>query len=159
MNLCPESHYVSVFSQLSRQTLWRREKTIYVGQLLTEGEAPMRPLPIAALAAILLVASGAAFPTSPAEAQGLRRGEQPTREITITPSGRKVVRIIRPRTRLTVRPRSYLDAGTEVLPGERKFTDYVYGPTYSVTGVIDPTSGYGCCWPLPMPFERAYSGF
>jgi hypothetical protein len=30
----------------------------------------------------------------------------------------------RPRARITVEPRSFLDAGTEVLPGERKFTDY-----------------------------------
>src|SRR5215813_953996 len=30
----------------------------------------------------------------------------------------------RPRARVTVAPRSFLDAGTEVLPGERKFTDY-----------------------------------
>ena len=119
----------------------------------------MRPLSIAALAAALLVAVGAAFPASYAEAQGLRRGEQPMREITVTPSGRRVVRIIRPRTRITVRRRSYLDAGTEVLPGERKYSDYVYGPTYSVTGPIDPTSGSGCCWPLPLPFERAFKGF
>ena len=119
----------------------------------------MRSLSIAALAAALLVAFGAAFPGSYAEAQGLRRGEQPTREIIVTPSGRRIVRIIRPRARITVRPRSYLDAGTEVLPGERKYSDYVYGPTYSVTGPIDPTSGFGCCWPLPQPFERGYQGF
>jgi hypothetical protein len=119
----------------------------------------MRPWSITALSTAAFVVLGAAISAAPADAQGLRRGEQPTREIMITPSGRRVVRIIRPRTRLTVRPRSFLDAGTEVQPGERKFTDYVYGPTYSVTGVIDPTSGYGCCWPLPQPFERAYSGF
>ena len=32
----------------------------------------------------------------------------------------------RPRARVTVAPRSFLDAGTEVRPGERKFTDYAY---------------------------------
>jgi hypothetical protein len=31
-------------------------------------------------------------------------------------------------TRLTVSRRSYLDAGTEVTPGTRKFTDYVLWP-------------------------------
>src|SRR5262249_28741914 len=31
--------------------------------------------------------------------------------------------VTRPRARVTVAPRSFLDAGTEVLPGERKFTD------------------------------------
>src|SRR3954447_19225206 len=31
-----------------------------------------------------------------------------------------------PRTRIYVSKRSWLDAGTEVLPGDRKFTDYAY---------------------------------
>ncbi len=33
-----------------------------------------------------------------------------------------------PRTRIYVTKRSWLDAGTEVLPGERKFMDYAYRP-------------------------------
>lgn len=33
-----------------------------------------------------------------------------------------------PRTRVYISKRSWLDAGTEVLPGERKFTDYAYPP-------------------------------
>ena len=36
--------------------------------------------------------------------------------------------INRPRARVTVVPRSFLDAGTEVLPGDRKFTDYAFPP-------------------------------
>jgi len=32
------------------------------------------------------------------------------------------------RTRLYVSKRSWLDGGTEVLPGDRKFTDYAYPP-------------------------------
>jgi hypothetical protein len=32
-------------------------------------------------------------------------------------------------TRVVVPPRSFLDAGTEVQPGERKFTDYAFPPT------------------------------
>jgi len=32
------------------------------------------------------------------------------------------------RTRITVTRRSYLDAGTEVTPGTRKYLDYVYWP-------------------------------
>src|SRR4029079_16969128 len=31
-----------------------------------------------------------------------------------------------PRVRVTVAPRSFLDAGTEVRPGDRKFTDYAF---------------------------------
>jgi hypothetical protein len=33
-----------------------------------------------------------------------------------------------PRTRVYITRRSWLDAGTEVLPGERKFMDYAYPP-------------------------------
>ncbi|MGF6311287.1 hypothetical protein ABIB82_005516 [Bradyrhizobium sp. i1.8.4] len=33
-----------------------------------------------------------------------------------------------PRTRVYVTTRSWLDAGTEVLPGDRKFNDYAYPP-------------------------------
>ena len=48
----------------------------------------------------------------------------------------------RPRARVTVAPRSFLDAGTEVLPGERKFTDYAFPPNYSSTASspMAPTS-------------------
>ncbi|WP_291855622.1 hypothetical protein [Bradyrhizobium sp.] len=36
-----------------------------------------------------------------------------------------------PRTRVYVTTRSWLDAGTEVLPGDRKFTDYAFPPSQS----------------------------
>jgi hypothetical protein len=36
-----------------------------------------------------------------------------------------------PHTRVYVTKRSWLDAGTEVLPGDRKFTDYAFPPRYS----------------------------
>ncbi len=42
-----------------------------------------------------------------------------------------------PRTRVYVTRRSWLDAGTEVLPGERKFSDYAYPPGYSYGQTID----------------------
>jgi hypothetical protein len=35
------------------------------------------------------------------------------------------------RTRVFVTTRSWLDAGVEVLPGDRKFTDYAYPPSTS----------------------------
>ena len=60
----------------------------------------------------------------------------------------------RARTRITVRPRSFLDGGTEVFPGERKFTDYAYPPTYmnaSPTAAWDPTGTHRS--PLPMPYQ------
>jgi hypothetical protein len=36
-----------------------------------------------------------------------------------------------PHTRIYITKRSWLDAGTEVLPGDRKFTDYAFPPGYS----------------------------
>lgn len=43
----------------------------------------------------------------------------------------------RGRTRVFVTRRSWLDAGTEVRPGERKFTDYAFPPGYSYGQQID----------------------
>ena len=63
----------------------------------------------------------------------------------------------RPRARVTVAPRSFLDAGTEVLPGERKFTDYAFpvGPYSMPLSVVQSTGGR-VGWhqsPLPGPFD------
>jgi len=60
----------------------------------------------------------------------------------------------RSRSRVVVVPRSYLDAGTEVLPGERKFLDYAFPPTHAPMGVVTNTGGR-VGWhnsPLPGPF-------
>jgi hypothetical protein len=115
-------------------------------------EVQMRVNPCAA--ALAAVISAAVIVTAwPADAAPKKRRlavEQPTRTIYYNAAGRRVI---------VVHRRSYLDAGTEVLPGERKFTDYVFPPNYSATGPIDPTSGRGCCFPLPGPFEPGYIGF
>lgn len=42
-----------------------------------------------------------------------------------------------PRTRVYISRRSWLDGGTEVLPGERKYTDYAYAPGYHYGRSID----------------------
>ncbi len=48
-----------------------------------------------------------------------------------------------PRSRVVVQRRSYLDAGTEVLPGERKYTDYAIPYGYSpVSSILGPSFGY-----------------
>jgi hypothetical protein len=60
----------------------------------------------------------------------------------------------RPRSRVVVVPRSFLDAGTEVLPGERKFLDYAFPPTHTPMDVVTNTGGR-VGWhnsPLPGPF-------
>jgi hypothetical protein len=45
-----------------------------------------------------------------------------------------------PRTRIFVTKRHWLDAGTEVRPGERKYTDYAIPPNYTHT-MIDQVTG------------------
>jgi hypothetical protein len=57
------------------------------------------------------------------------------------------------RSRVVVRARSFLDAGTEVLPGERKFLDYAFPPTHVALEVVTNTGGR-VGWhnsPLPGP--------
>jgi hypothetical protein len=61
----------------------------------------------------------------------------------------------RPRSRIVVAPRSFLDAGTEVKPGERKFTDYAFPPTHTPFDAVQNTGGR-VGWhrsPLPGPFD------
>jgi hypothetical protein len=45
------------------------------------------------------------------------------------------------RTRLYVTKRSWLDLGTEVQPGDRKYTDYAIPPAYTQT-TIDQLTGF-----------------
>src|SRR5713226_1509454 len=98
----------------------------------------------AGLCAALFAVTALAVPA--AEAQTERRyGSTPKR----------VANAQRPRARVVVAPRSFLDAGTEVLPGERKFTDYAFPPTYQPLGVVTNTGGR-VGWhqsPLPGPFD------
>jgi hypothetical protein len=99
-----------------------------------------------ALAAVAMTMASLA--SSPADAQGRRYYRNGTESITfIDEQGRR-------RTKITVRPRSYLDGGTEVFPGERKFMDTVQPTTYlqaSPSAAWDPTGSHRS--PLPMPFE------
>jgi hypothetical protein len=111
------------------------------------------------LAAVFAAVSAAAFvfPADPAGAATKKK------QVVIRSGGAVVARNAgtyvsmtdengRRRTRIIIEKRSFLDAGTEVLPGERKFTDYVYPLGYSVTGVIDNTSRWQR-FPLPGPFD------
>lgn len=64
------------------------------------------------------VIAATALAVSPIQAQT----SQTAKKYTTTRSAKAD----RPRARVVVAPRSFLDAGTEVRPGERKFTDYAY---------------------------------
>jgi hypothetical protein len=83
-----------------------------------------------------------AFSAPPAEAAQKKR----------TAAKKTVVKSAPKRPRITVRRRSFLDAGTHVLPGDRKFTDYALPPGYSPTSVIDNRAGLHR-GPLPGPFD------
>ena len=63
----------------------------------------------------------------------------------------RVANAKRPRARVVVAPRSFLDAGTEVVPGERKFTDYAFPPGYSPMGTISNVGGRVGWDRSPMP--------
>jgi hypothetical protein len=58
-----------------------------------------------------------------------------------------------PRTRIYVSKRSWLDAGTEVLPGERKYTDYAIPPGYSRTTIDQLTGRPWTRQPLNDPWD------
>jgi hypothetical protein len=103
----------------------------------------MRPTMIAALCAAS-AALAIMLAASPADAQQRRR--------TAVEKQRVATPVARPRTRIVVRGRSYLDAGTEVLPGERKFTDYVIPPGYSALQNVDVYGGFRR-QPLPDPMD------
>ena len=80
----------------------------------------------------LAAAAAVAFALSAtqADAQTKRRADEPRRyddrgRPYYGPNGPNVV-YQQGATRIYVTRRSWLDAGTEVLPGERKFTDYAF---------------------------------
>ena len=102
---------------------------------------------LASILAVSVAALTIGTLANPAEAQRRVYRDQTERITIIDENGRA-------RTRITVQPRSYLDGGTEVVPGERKFMDYAQAPTY---GWLAPTSSWDPLgthrFPLPMPFE------
>ena len=75
------------------------------------------------LAAATLVVAGA----TSASAQSKPKYDKDGR-IVYGPQGPNRVYQQGPRTRFYVTTRSWLDAGTEVLPGDRKFQDYAFPP-------------------------------
>ncbi|MBI3433852.1 MAG: hypothetical protein HY056_02050 [Proteobacteria bacterium] len=100
---------------------------------------------ISTKAAVLAISGLAVVVTAlPADASPKKRRlavEQPTRTIYYTPAGRRVV----------VTGRSYLDAGTDVLPGERKYSDYALPPYYTTYSRNDPKISWN-----RMPFPDCF---
>ncbi len=80
--------------------------------------------------------------------------EAATKKRVVTHKKERVV-TTRPRTRIVVRNRSFLDPGTESLPGESHDQDYAFPPGYSPTRVIENTPFYHR-GPLPGPFDLPF---
>jgi len=100
----------------------------------------------AGLGAVVIAVTAVAGP--PAVAAQKKKGVVVTEE-------KRVVFVNRPRTRITVRPRSFLDGGTEVIPGDRKFMDYAVPAGQSpasMIGIENTAFDRRLASPLPGPF-------
>jgi hypothetical protein len=90
--------------------------------------------------------------TAPADAQNRTRqrsvvsDSQATRYTVVDENGRT-------RTRIVVQRRSFLDGGTEILPGTQPSTNDVWPFGYNPLGVIERTNFGGLRWPLPGPYD------
>jgi hypothetical protein len=104
----------------------------------------------AGIAAGAMIALLGTTPSAQAQSRYYQRGDS-TAFYYIDEFGRR-------RTRIILQKRSYLDAGTEVLPGERKFTDYAFPPGYSgLETVLGPgNKGYDR-QPFNGPFDVPYN--
>lgn len=106
---------------------------------------------LSAIATLLTGLVAAAVLTTAADAQTPRKKRIVTRDgYTVIVSRDETGRT---RTKVVVQRRSYLDGGTEVAPGERKFSDYYNGPNAQISfGTIDNTPG-SHRHPLAGPFD------
>lgn len=100
------------------------------------------------IAALIVFAASLACGEKPAEAQS--RGYQRDTGTVIyytDENGRRRARVI-------VQRRSFLDAGTEVRTGERKFLDYALPPNYSASSdVLGPGLEFHARQPLNNWFD------
>ena len=62
----------------------------------------------------------------------------------------------RTRTRVIIQRRSYLDPGTEVLPGSRHDRDYASAPNQSASSVLNNTAFGSSQSPLPGALEPGF---
>ncbi len=147
----------------------------FLGEPLMRGPQPGRILAVMALSVMFTASFGAfaqdtkeppatfneRFPvdqtsTQPSlETQGAKKEQNATTTTrTHRVTAMRIVGTKRAPSRVVVVPRSFLNAGTEVLPGQRKFLDYAFPPTHVALGVVTNTGGR-VGWhnsPLPGPF-------
>jgi hypothetical protein len=90
---------------------------------------------VAILAAVTALAAASAADAAPRRTVTAQKAPVQRTIYTYTDeSGRK-------RTKIIVQRRSFLDAGTEVLPGQRKYHDYAYRPFRDPFEVLGPGRG------------------
>jgi hypothetical protein len=102
---------------------------------------------IALLAAGFAV-TAAGFVPQQAEAQSGQRYYNRGQTVIVTQdeNGRR-------RTRVVVNKRSYLDGGTEILPGERGYHDGIYPPYYNAYSPLGPGNDLSQT-PLPNYMDK-----
>jgi hypothetical protein len=105
------------------------------------------------LAAGAVVAIGFSA-SADAQTKSKQRVDDRGRPVAYGSSGPNVVYQQGPRTRIYVSKRSWLDGGTEVNPGDRKFSDYAFPPavgypTFARENNNRPTDRQ----PLPTPSD------
>jgi hypothetical protein len=84
--------------------------------------------PASKFAVLLATVIAVGFAVAPASAQTKRQLDRDGRPY-YGPNGPNVSYQQGPHTRVYITKRSWLDAGVEVLPGDRKFTDYAFPVT------------------------------
>jgi hypothetical protein len=84
---------------------------------------------------------------APAQAQNRQRAVvDGTRVTTTDETGRT-------RTRIVVQRRSFLDGGTEVLPGSKMLATQASPYGYTPLGTVEHRQGGGLRYPLPGPYD------
>ena len=100
------------------------------------------------IAAAFAIAGAVGVLAAPAYAQSGQRGYNARGNTVFTSRDEDG----RTRTRIIIQKRSYLDPGTETVPGERGDNGYVWAPTDHASSVLDNTVFGGNDTALPGPF-------
>jgi hypothetical protein len=118
--------------------------------------------PVVKLAVLLAAVAAVGLDATQANAQNPKYDHNG--RLNYGPGGPNVSYQQGPHTRLYVTKRSWLDAGTEVLPGDRKFTDYAIPPDIGYPSFgrennnrpidrqpLNPPSDFGGWYPKTFP--------
>lgn len=114
---------------------------------------PLTTIAGSVLAGALFGAAALVMASAPAEAQGRSRADVERNEAYPGDRSYRRAQDRRSRgnrTRITVRPRNYLNAGTMVLPHSQPYLDYAIPPMWTPSQIYDPTGSFRS--PLPGSF-------